>query len=289
MTDATPAGAPAPAPETVTTATPSQEAPAPVDPTAESATSDNPGPDPAETTEAKPLDAPAADAAKAKPADTAPEKLPPAEKRIAKLTAKLREAERKLEEAAKANPPAEKPETDQGPTPDQFKTWEEYEAARIKHAVDKATREAEAKRAKEAVERQFAEVRESFLAGVDKAAETYPDFKEVVMDPDGVFDRTPEGEALASIVMLAGEGAHDVAYHLASNPKEADRIKALNPVQAALAIGRLSASVAKPAPRKVPKAPDPPTEVKGGDAPTKDLSKMTMAEYEAYRMGKKRA
>ncbi len=292
-TETTPAGAPAPAPETVST---SQEAPAPSDFHQESATTDNPGPDPSTAAEPAPADKAAAPPAD-KPQDAQPaqpDKTPPAEKRIAKLTARLREAERRLE-AAEAAKTADKGGQgdnaaggDKPPTPDQFKTWEEFEEARMRHLVEKTTRDQEARRSKEAADKQWNETRQGFLAGVPKAAETYPDFEEVVMDQDGVFDRTPAGEALASMVMLA-EGAHDVAYHLASNPKEAERIKALNPIQAALAIGRLSASIAKPAPRKVPKAPDPPPLVKGGDTPVKRLEDMSMPEYEAHRLGKKRA
>lgn len=290
-TETTPAGAAAPAPEK--TVAPTQADPAPADPNSESATSDNPGPDPTDTAEPASKDAaaaPEADKPKEPPAAT-PEKTPPAEKRIAKLTARLREAERRLE-AAEAAKTADKGGQgdnaaggDKPPTPDQFKTWDEYEEAKTRFLVEKTTRDQETKRQRETAEKQWTETREGFLAGVPKAAETYPDFEEVVMDPDGVFDRTPAGEALASMVMLA-EKAHDVAYHLASNPKEAERIKALNPIQAALAIGRLSASIAQPATRTVPKAPDPPPIVRGGDTPTKDPAKMTMAEYEAWRMGK---
>lgn len=287
MTDVTaPAGAAAPAPEKTVADVP-QDTPAPADPLAESATSDNPDPDPSETAAPAPTDKAAApDAEKAK--DTAasePVKTPPAEKRIAKLTAKLREAERErdaLKAAKTGDAPADV--ADKAPTPDQFKTWEEYETARVAHLVQKTTREQETKREQDAAKQQWAETRDAFLAGVPKAAETYPDFEEVVMDRDGVFDTTPQGEALASLVMLADK-SHDVAYHLASNPKEAERIKALPPIKAALAIGRLSATIAQPATRTVPKAPDPPPTVKGGDAPQKDPAKMSMAEYEAWRKG----
>jgi hypothetical protein len=82
-------------------------------------------------------------------------------------------------------------------------------------------------------------------------------------------------------IMVAERGP-EVAYHLGSNPDEAARIASLPPLQQAIQLGRIEATLDPP--KKVSTAPTPPPTVSKGNASSNfDPEKCTQAEYVKWR------
>ena len=71
-------------------------------------------------------------------------------------------------------------------------------------------------------------------------------------------------------------------YHLAQNPDVVERIADLSPVRQIAELGKLETKLSMPA-RKTTSAPAPASTTSGNRSVTQDLSKMSQAEYEAYR------
>lgn len=182
-------------------------------------------------------------------------------------------------------------ETSQGsakPQEGDFETYEEFTAAlagwhalrgldgRTKQEIEreKAAYQGELQR----IEQQRKhEVAQSWDAQVADAKARYADFDQVALNP-----ATPISPQVAQMIASMDAGA-DVAYQLGRNPAEAHRISSLSPVEAAMELGRLEARLPKPSQQPTTKAPDPVTPVRPKSSPTKDPSKMTMAEYMAAR------
>lgn len=209
----------------------------------------------------------------------------PIQPRIDELTRAKHEAEREaaywrgVAEAAKGT--SAKPADAAKPTPDQFADHNEYVEQlaewkadqRIEAALQK--RDAEAKQAQQNAERQTKAT--TFAERQAKFAETTPDYHAVVGSselrlPAHVLDALQEAEAGPAL-----------AYHLASNPAEAERIAGLSERAALIELGELKASLGKPALKSVTKAPAPITPVKSGGSNVIDLGKASQAEYEAHR------
>jgi len=95
---------------------------------------------------------------------------------------------------------------------------------------------------------------------VEAVDSKYEDFAQVVGEivPDSAF---------AAAIMDADNGP-DIAYYLAKNEKEFDRIQAMNPIAQVRELGRLQAKLeATPVKPKVPsKAPAPITPLSGDSA-----------------------
>lgn len=155
-----------------------------------------------------------------------------------------------------------------------------YIEDRTRYAVRqelKAERErASQNQQRDAAARQAQENAERAQALVEKGAEKYDDFEEVVMQGarDGVW---PLSETVGKLLLTADpEIARDIAYHLASNPKEARKVAGLTDYQQAAYFGRLEAQFSSPAdakitPIKVPKASPPPeNRARGGGGATPD-------------------
>ena len=98
-------------------------------------------------------------------------------------------------------------------------------------------------------------------------------------------------------VILDSEHGPEIAYELAKNPKEYERINKLPPLAAARELGKIEARISqassekkKPETNKITQAPKPMNPLKGGKrAPVKslyDADRMSQAEYEALRRAK---
>lgn len=84
--------------------------------------------------------------------------------------------------------------------------------------------------------------------------------------------------------LLGMDDAHKVIYSLGKNPEEAARILALPPLQQGRELERLAAKpIAQPPAKPVSKAPAPVKPIDGGVTAEKDPSKMTAAEWMAWR------
>lgn len=132
-----------------------------------------------------------------------------------------------------------------------------------------------------------AQVEASRAAMLDKSrafAEAIPEARQARPDFDAALavasDPAIVSQALSEAI-LDSEAAHDLAYHLGKNPALARTLSAMNPVQQARELGRLEASLAAPKPQS--RAPDPITPVKATATASKDPSRMTADEYDAWR------
>jgi len=134
---------------------------------------------------------------------------------------------------------------------------EKYAAAKAEFAKTQAQKEFEA-RQRESQEKQ---ARQKLLADweekAERALDKYEDFNDLVgnLEPNN---------PLITAIMEADNG-EDIAYHLAKNPKEAQRLLKLSPTSQLREIGKLEAKLAsKPVELKAPsKAPAPITPLTG--------------------------
>ena len=114
----------------------------------------------------------------------------------------------------------------------------------------------------------------------------YADFNEVTHQDN--LRLTP---AMATAIVELDDDGHHVEYFLGQNLDEQERISKLSPVKQQMEIGRIAdklrdSRTKKPA-AKASNAPAPVTAVKGGAAPSVDVSKMSDAEWYAYKQKQK--
>ena len=182
-------------------------------------------------------------------ADQQPEQTPEEKKFTqaeldAMIGKRLAREQRKWEREQQAKA-AEKQIAVEVPPVDQFESPEAYAEA----LAEKKAQELIAKR--EAAKVQ-AEIDEAYHERLDEAKAKYPDFEQVAYNPS-----LPITDAMAETIR-ASEIGPELAYHLGSNPKEAERIAKLSPFLQAKEIGRIEAKLAaEPPVKKTTSAPDP--------------------------------
>lgn len=187
----------------------------------------------------------------------------------------LRERE---EAAAKLRPPKE----------DDYQSFDEYQAAlNAYHSlkamdgreVERSTQQLEQLRqrreAQEAARKQ--KVSELVRDQISEGREKYTDFDQVALASDA-----PLTESVVEIIAQSEVGA-DVAYYLGKNREEASHIARMNPVDQALALGRIEGRLSVPQPKQVSTAPEPTTPVRAKGTAIKDPDKMSAQEYRAWR------
>jgi len=204
--------------------------------------------------------------------------------------------EKMVEERAAAPAPAAPAPVDR-PIRETFSDPDSYDAALIEWAAGQAApfaareaaaalekrmadaREVEAKTRQDAeTQRQQEAVRATWQEKRAKALEKYPDFEEVA-ESDALTIST----SMIAPLLLADNGT-DVLYHLGTHTEEATRIAGLNPVQQAIEIGKLSATLATPPRAQPSRLPKPITPVGGRNgAATKNPNEMSIEEYAAMR------
>lgn len=242
--------------------------------------------------------------------ETKPDNTPPEIKReITKARNKQREAEARATAAEKAasdaaaaaqaatealkalsTPKLVETATDEPrPSRDAFDHPDKYEAALTEWATKQGERAAaakaetarvenERKAASDANEAQFRTAVEAYNAKRDAVLEEIPDYVEVA-EAESVQITYPMRDA----ILAADNGPH-LAYHLGKNPDEALRISKLNPMQQVFEMGKLAASIAKPAKVAVSKAPAPIVPLGSrSTAAEKSADEMSMDEYAAHR------
>lgn len=134
-------------------------------------------------------------------------------------------------------------------TPDQFETYEDYAEALAERKAIEIVQQRE-------VQKQRSTIDDAYAERVEKAMEKYNDFDQVVQNPNLRIT-----EVMAETIKASDIGP-EVAYYLGSNPKEAERIAYLPPLQQAREIGKLEAKVASEPPvKKTTSAPAPITPV----------------------------
>jgi hypothetical protein len=202
------------------------------------------------------------------------------QKRIDELTATAREAERRaaeaerlLGEATKSKEPVEAPAVDalgEEPDPADYE-YGEADAKYIKDLTAYTVRHEHAViENRRALETEFTKIEEGYNARVEAVAEKYPDFEDKVIKGAQGDNPTWVATPVMALAMKSADVGPDVAYHLATNPGESQRIAALSPLEQAREMGRLEgkfafAEKAAPAPTpKIPGAPTPPSTLTRG-------------------------
>ena len=135
-------------------------------------------------------------------------------------------------------------------------------------------REAAAKEAREAAKQEAAQ---NWAAQVADASSRYADFAEVAQAPD-----LPITQTMADVIANSDLGA-DVAYHLGKHRDTADAIARMSPIEQAVQIGRIEATLSLPKPNVQTQAPDPVTPGKTRSSGVKSPDNMSMEEYMAAR------
>lgn len=124
----------------------------------------------------------------------------------------------------------------------QYESTEEYAVALAEKLLEQRERQ-----------KQNTEVLETYIDREEEARAKYDDYQAVVYN-----DRLAISEAMAEAIRSADNGP-DIAYHLGSNPKEAERIARLSPLLQAKEIGRIEAKLSNEpaATKQTTKAPEP--------------------------------
>lgn len=243
---------------------------------------------------------------------------PTAKERIADITSKFRGAERDVEtERARANrleaelaafktgktpltpAPAADNAADAPPDPSKFDYGEldpKYIAALSRHETRQALKEDRAETEKTRQSDAAAEARKEQATKQDAMVKTgvtlHDDFDEVVMQ--GAREGKWQLSADLGVLLLDSEFGAGIAYELAKDPAEADRVFKLSPAKQAAFLGRqeakFEAAAASQAALKTPKTPQAPTPLKtpkGGSGSIKvgaDSSDFAAVET-AWRQG----
>lgn len=131
------------------------------------------------------------------------------------------------------------------PPIEQFASPEEY-------ADLLAERKAEELLARREQARAQSEIIESYHDKEEEARNKYDDFEQVAYNP-----KLPITNEMAQTIQSSEVGP-DMAYYLGSNPKEAERISRLSPLQQAKELGKIEAKLAdNPVVKKTSSAPAP--------------------------------
>ena len=158
-----------------------------------------------------------------------------------RLARERRQWEREHQTAA-APPPVDVPPVDT------FTSVEAYAEAVVQKTIEQ----------REELRRQ-AEVVEQYREREEVARGKYDDFDQVAYNPQLRITQT-----MAQTIQQSDMGA-DVAYHLGTNPKEAERISKLSPFLQAKEIGKIEAQIASnPTVKKTSSAPAPFVPVSSG-------------------------
>lgn len=220
------------------------------------------------------------------------------QRRIDELTRNWREEQRRVDALTQAllqqrgQPP--QPEAPKPSQPAKLPTLEEfgydeakYQAALIEHATKQAESIVERRLAE--ADRQRAEQTrvESFATRQAEFAKSNPDFEDKVLrDPT-----LPITEGMRDVIIDSPSGP-ELAYWLATNRAEAEKIARLPPHLAALEMGRIEGRIeaqkaikaTAPAKPAVTKAPPPPPTVETADVPMeKSQEDMSADEWMRWR------
>jgi len=178
-------------------------------------------------------------------------------KRLAREQRKWeREQAAKAQETQARKIPAEIPPIEQFNSPDEY-------------ADVLAERKAEELLARREQARMQSEIIEAYHDREEEARTKYDDFEQVAYN-----SKLPITDAMAQTIQ-ASEVGPDMAYYLGSNPKEAERISRLSPLQQAKELGKIEAKLAdSPVVKKTSSAPAPiaPVTARSTGSPATDTT-----------------
>lgn len=182
-------------------------------------------------------------------------------------------------------------EIGQPPKEDDFSTWFEYERAMNAYETDKRLVSRELKR-KDAEAQAHHEARRQ--AAYDDFLDREADVSASIPDYQSAIDAAAAAGMQVSDTIVRALIESDkgplLRYYLAKNPAEVKSLNAMDPVSAAMALGRLEQRLSKPTGNRATKAQTPVAPVKGGAGPMTDDAKIDAYMERLYgkRGGNKR-
>lgn len=221
------------------------------------------------------------------------------EKRLAKERRKRQELETRVrvtEELAlkgRSEAPPPPPPANGEPRRESFPDYESYLEARAEWKAEKKVEERFVKQREEEArtrtESESRKAQDEFRARAEKFAAQTEDFYAVVSESDA-----PMTQAMAQAIASADETGPAIAYYLAKNPQEAERIAGLSEASQAREIWKLEQKIGSGQPQKSPsKAPAPIEPVKGaksvpGDAEPDPKDTKKWIEWRNREIARKR-
>lgn len=177
-----------------------------------------------------------------------------AERELAELRAWRQQQEQQRKASEQPKTQEQEPQESDYATPQEYiRALARFEAKQLREA-EKAE-EAQAKAEREAQE-QAQQMQRTADEVVTKGQQAFADFDTVINSGLGPYlaQETPQGQLFRQ-ALLTGERAHEVAYFLAKNPGEAQRVYSLAPLQMVRAVSlieatKLDALAATPEPTK---------------------------------------
>lgn len=206
------------------------------------------------------------------------------------LSAKDQEIEFLKQQMSRGKPSDEaapaKPQIDisEKPTPDKFETHEEYIDALTDWKIDSKEKEKSQKAKESEAKSEYQKQIEAYQTKVSEIKKTHDDFDEVMEDVDDIM----VSPSVQQIIIDSDFGPA-LAYELAKNKGEFERINKLSPLAAAKEIGKIEARLANQSESKkeikVTKAPQPLKAVGAGSKGTiqKSPDDMSFDEFKAWR------
>jgi hypothetical protein len=213
---------------------------------------------------------------------------PGVQQRIDEITRQRHEAEREAaywRQRATAGTDQQAQNTAQPqakPTADQFQDYAEYVEALTEWKADQKVSQAfsarDAEKAQEADSKVQQTRAEAWTERQQQARTAMPDYDEVV----GLSD-LPIAPHIGD-VLLDSENGPQLAYHLAKNPDLAAHLNTLSPLAAARELGRIEASLDKPATPAAKTVSNAPAPIKPiGSGRTSAADNLAGADMEQYR------
>lgn len=185
--------------------------------------------------------------------------------------------------ADKAEP---KPDTTGKPNPDSFETHAEYVEALTDWKLEQKEKASKEQEARSKLEAEIKSQEAAYQKRVETFKESVKDYDDTLAELDDIIFPAAVLDAIQS-----SDLGPQIAYDLAQDRKEAERIAALSPGAAYKAIGKLEAKLEakaaeakKPEPKKTTSAPAPIDPVGSGKSTVKKSpEEMSYSEYERYR------
>lgn len=202
----------------------------------------------------------------------------------AEARAKMLEERVAAMEARQFAPQQQRQQDDGEPTIDKFDNFDQYVAAKAEYIASKKINETLTAREKQQAEQREAAERTKTADSWSKrlaqatADETMPDFEDALASSD-----VPMTAPMQQAIMESDIGPR-LAYYLAKNPDEAEKIAGMTPIGAIRALGRLEERLESAKPTVTPTNAPPPIKPIGTRAVVnKDPGKMSDAEYAKWR------
>ena len=167
------------------------------------------------------------------------------------------------------------------PQLDDFETYEDFEVAKEEYVLARAEQRVMTKLQQEKVQQETRQVTQTFWEKVETLAESDPYLKDEI----AVVGRNVN--PLVADLVVKSEVGIDLVHYLSKNPQEATRISQMQPMQAAMELGKLGAQIKaapKPEPpKRVSAAPEPiPTVTPAGNV-VEDEDKLPIDQWVARR------